>query len=464
MTNGESFDDAFEDFDEVELHDADGFQVDDSPLPFDLSGPNLERWAPPPLPFDVEMDHLIGGDVLGILPTNPQDGETRDLDREIRRLPRLLGSIVRTLSDAPHRADLVAFIGREVRKAAALTALRYVDVPGAVYKTSYLPEIHRRAALTRLATDTAFVNQLKTRVEQIKRRGHLMNTYGGSSVAIPELPLCSVPAVGPWHAESWLGLSTSSLLEAMPEEVAVAVAQRTWRRYSQLKGRSRMQPAGRVLHWGALNGTLAFALHITAPLGLTLMIHEVDTVGQPQSREWLGERFTRLPVHGEYDLVVVHIPPPGEGANHIRNLYKDLAGPPAGDVHLEDLGRRGPKKWRRSVLKLIKEVTPRLKASGELVLLLPTAVRTAPMVNGYPQWGYEPRADLLTGIVELLKEAQLSVVADVDVVEINPINQPYFVDRRCPWRFVIASLDTGIHRCEDDSVDALLSGLEVDLG
>jgi hypothetical protein len=194
------------------------------------------------------------------------------------------------------------------------------------------------------------------------------------------------------------------------------------------------------------------------------MIHEVDTVGQPQSREWLGRRLTRLPVHGEYDLVVVHVPPPGEGANHIRNLYKDLPGPPAGDVHHEDLGRRGPRKWRRGALKLIREVMPKLKPNGELVLLLPTAVRTAPTVNGYPQWGYEPRADLLDGLVELLAEAQLSVVADLEVVEKNPLNQPFFVDHRCPWRFLLATPSISFEPGEDDSVDAFLASLEVDLG
>jgi len=464
MTDGESFDDVFGDLDEVELHEAATFPIDDSPLPFDLAGPDLERWAPPSLPFDVEMDHLIGGEVLEILPTNSQDGEARDLEREIRRLPRQLGSIARALNDVSHRAALVGAIDGEVCKAAAPTALRYVEVPGVIYKASYVLEIHRRAALTKLAMDAAFVDKLKCRVDQIKRQGHLVNTYGGSPVSIPELPSCAVPSVGPWNAESWLGLSTSSLPEAMPEEIAVAIAQRTWRRFSHHGGRARRPRLARVLHWGALNGTLAFALQSTAPRGRTLVIHEVDSVGQPQSREWKGQRFRGLPVHGEYDLVVVHVPPPGEGANHIRNRYKDLAGPPDGDVHLEDLGRRGPRKWRRSVLKLIKEVTPRLKANGELVLLLPTAVRTAPAINGYPQWGYEQRADLLTGIVELLVEAQLSVVADVDVVERNPINQPYFVDRRCPWRFVIASLDSSTHRREDDSVDSLLAGLEVDLG
>jgi len=463
MTDGESFDDVIASLDEVELHEAPDSPVDDSPLSFDLSGYALERWAPPPLPFDVEMDHLIGGDVLEISPS-PRDREARDLEREIRRLPRPLGSIVGALNDAPHRAGLMAFIEHEVRKEATPTALRHVEVPGALYKASYLLEIHRRAALAKLATSAAFVSHVKARVDQIKRQGHLVNTYGGSPVSIPDLPSCPVPLAGPWNAESWLGLSTSSLPEAMPEGVAVAIAQRTWRRFAHVGRRAQSAPVARVLHWGALNGTLAFALQCTSPLGLTLAIHEVDTVGQPQSREWKGQRFRRLPVHGEYDLVVVHAPPPGEGANHIRNRYKDLAGSLDGDVHLEDLGRRGPKKWGRGVMKLINEVAPKLKPDGELVLLLPMAVRTAPKVNGYPQWGYEPRTDLLAGIVELLANHQLRVVADLAVVEENPLNQPFFVDRRCPWRFVISSLNGGAEHREDNSVEALNVGLEADLG
>jgi hypothetical protein len=55
-------------------------------------------------------------------------------------------------------------------------------------------------------------------------------------------------------------------------------------------------------------------------------------------------------------------------------------------------------------------------------------------------------------------------VADLEVVEKNPLNQPFFVDRRCPWRFVIASHVPSTELDSNNSVDAFLDGLEVDLG
>lgn len=468
MTDGKPLDDLAGDFDEAAFIEAfeelggDG-PVDGLPLQLDPTGPALERYMPPPLPFDVEMDHLVGGDVLTILPSNPQDRGTRDLDREILRLPRSLGSIVRSLKNGHHRCELAGFIERAVRKAVPPDATSDVEVPGAIYKTSYVLEIHRRAALTKLAADAAFITDLKSRVDLIKRQGHLVNTYGGPPSMLPELPACAVPPTGTWNAESWVGLSTSSLPEAVPEEVAVAIAQRTWRGH-HLNGRARKHPVGRVLHWGALNSTLAFALVATAPRGLTLEIDEVDTVGQPRSSEWRGRRTTTLPKAGEYDLVVVHAPPPGEGANHIRNLYKAMNSQPEGDLHLEDLGRRGPRKWRRGLLRLISQIMLRVKSGGELVLLLPMAVRTAPRVDGFVQWGYEPRLNLLEGVVDLLSNRGFGILADLEVVEKNPISQPFFLERRCPWRFVIASrsrcTEHGIH----NRVNALPSGLETDLG
>jgi hypothetical protein len=203
-------------------------------------------------------------------------------------------------------------------------------------------------------------------------------------------------------------------------------------------------------------------LRATAPKGLTLAIDEVDTVGQPLSRSWPGHRYTSLSAtRAAYDLIVVHVPPPASGANHLRNRYKNLAAVStrAGRV---DVGRLGPRKWTKRVWRLHLEVLPKLKSDADLVLVLPMATRVAPLVDGYPYWSYEPSPCLLDGVDAMLGTSGLGTVFDLVVVDKNPVAQPFFCERRCPWRVI------GLNRSLDrqavpEYVDELFASLEDDL-
>jgi len=420
----------------------------------------VERWEPPALPLDIELQHLLGGISLDVMPAPTEVPSDRAIAGRIRRLPSPLRNLFKNLKDHGHRSTLIDAIASGVRERVGLENTKYVDVPGDIFKTAYVPEVHRRAALARMAKDAQFLASLRREITRVKHDGHLINTYGGPPRLASQLPVSQIPRIGPWKAESWLGLATSSLPESLPEEVVVALAQRAWRRFRNW-GRHR-RPAGRVLHWGALNGTFAFALQALAPRGVTLVIDEVDTVGQEQSRSWKGPRSSALHENQrDYDLIVMHVPPPGSGANQLRNHYKDLASPTKHERSVEDMGRRGPRKWRRALQRLLTDLAPRLKADGELCLILPTSVRVAPQILGYPQWGYEPSAELLAGIVEPLINTGLTPIVDLEVDEVNPLEQPFFRARRCPWRLVILSRNTGSGMAEEDEQFARV---EVDLG
>lgn len=418
----------------------------------------FERWEPPALPLDVELQHLLGGIPVELMPDTTEVPSDRALAAGIRRLPSPLRTLFSKLKDQSHRSTLLETLETEVRQRAGIENTKYLDVPGDIFKRPYVSEVHRRAALSRMAKDTRFVASLQQEITRVKHDGHLVNTYGGPPRLASQLPDSEIPRVSPWKAESWLGLATSSLPESLPEEVAVALAQRAWRRFRNW-GRYR-RPAGRVLHWGALNGTFSLALQSLAPKGMTLAIDEVDTVGQEQSRSWKGQRSSALhEAQVNYDVIVAHVPPPGDGANQIRNHYKDLASWTSQDRQLEDLGRLGPRKWRRALQRVLTELASRLNADGELSLILPTAVRVAPQLSGYPSWGYEPSSQLLAGVVEQLVDIGLTPIVDLEVEEVNALEQPFFRERRCPWRLVILSRNT-----ELADEDELLASVEVDLG
>jgi hypothetical protein len=422
----------------------------------------FERWEQPSLPLDLEMQHLLRDFAHDLLPDPAGEASDRATTARIRRLPTPLRSLLGKLKDQGHRLALLDSIDAEVRRHVGVENTRHVDVPGEIFKASYLLEVHRSAALNLVAKDSGFVATLREELNRVKQDGHLVNTYGGAPPLIPEFPAYSIPSVGPWRAESWLGLSTSSLPESLPEEVVVALAQRAWRNFG--KWGRRRHPVGRVLHWGALNGTFALALKAAAPKGLTLVIDEIDSVGQEQSRSWSGRRSSRLlETQRDYDLLVVHVPPPGDGANQIRNRYKDLARLPGRDRQLDDLGRRGPRKWRLALRRLLVDLLPRLKTDAEVYLVLPSAVRVAPPVCGYPQWGYEPSPQLSEGVVEQLVEGGLTRLVDLEIDEVNVLEQPFFRDRRCPWRLTILGRGTAPCHQHDDG-DDLFVGDEATLG
>lgn len=400
--------------------------------------PNFTPWAPPDLPLELQLDHLIGGGVLDILAPPGESNDARSLDRKLRRLPKVLRRPIQSLHTTWHREDLFALVEKEVKIRAGLAKFEEITVPGEIFTQAYLPEIHRRSALLAAAGDRAFVRVLEKEALRLKADGHVVRLFGSLPRSLPALPACPLPHGGVWGAESWLGIANSSMPESMPEEVVAALAQRTLLR-CPVRGGKRNSTTRRLLHWGALHSTLAAALIAAAPDRRDLAVYEVDTVGQTPALPCVRWRSAALPTEGSFDLALVHLPPPGVDANNIRNRYKDLALPTGTEVHIEDIGRLGPRKWRRRAHKLLREVLCRVLPEGEVALVLPTSVRTVVQRGRYAEWGYAPSAELTDGITELLAQEGWQTVRDLEIVELNPQPQPYFVTRRCTWRFMLAT-------------------------
>jgi hypothetical protein len=396
----------------------------------------LTPWAPPQLDMELQLDHLIGGGVLDVLSPPAVVSEIRVLNRQIRRLPETLRRSIESLRTSWHRARLFELVEKEMKMRGGTSSLRELELPGELFTHSYVPEIYRRAALRKLAMDTNFMRTLETEAATTKMEGHLVRLFSGGPRRLPELPQCTIPEHGVWKAESWLGLALSSMPEAIPEEVVTALAQRALLRYPAGRRRAARR---RILHWGALHSTLAVAIEALAPDRSELEVYEVDTVGQTPPMPRVRWRSTALPVEGTFDQALIHLPPPGESANNLRNRYKNLALPKGNELQIEDIGRLGPRKWRRRTFKLLREVLARVKREGEVALVLPTSVRTVTRQGRHSEWGYSGRTELTDGVTELLAEQGWHVTRDLDVVEMNPQPQPFFVTRRCTWKLMLAS-------------------------
>jgi hypothetical protein len=386
----------------------------------------------------LELEHLVGGGVLDLVAPPGEINDARSLERKVRRLPTVLRRPIDSLRTTWHREHLFELVEKEVRIRAGLGKFEEITVPGEIFTQAYLPEIHRREALQAVAADGKFVHLLEKEAVRLKADGHVVRLFGSLPRALPALPACLVPQGNVWRAESWLGLANSSMPESIPEEVVAALAQRTLLRCPPQGGKG-YAATRRLLHWGALHSTLAAALIATAPERRDVAVYEVDTVGQTPALPSVQWRSVALPANVRFDLALVHLPPPGVDANNIRNRYKNLAMPAGTEAHIEDIGRLGPRKWRRQVHKLLREILSKVVSGGEVALVLPTSVRTVVRRGRYAEWGYSPHVELTAGITELLAQEGWQTARDLEIIELNPQPQPFFVARRCTWRFMLVS-------------------------
>lgn len=415
-----------------------GARVSASPTRFIDEIPLITPWSAPVLSLELELEHLIGAGVLDVAPPNAEITAAHDLKRKLRRLPKALRRRVELLRTTWHRAHLADLIELELQVRVEPSTFRDIAIPGELLMHSYVPEIHRRVALRALAADASFLRDLDDEASKVKADGHLVRLFGGTPRALPKLTSCEVPQEGVWKAESWVGLAMSSMPEAIPEEVVVALAQRTLSRYPRRTVR-RKGLSQRILHWGAMHSTFSVALTAVAPGRSDIETYEVDTLGQAQSVPCVKWRSNALPRDVRFDLALVHLPPPGEQANNIRARYKDLADPAGSELHLADIGRLGPRKWRIRLFKVLREILGRVQLSGEVALVLPTSVRTVTRLGKHSEWGYAPRPELIDGISEFLRELGWRVTRDIEIIEQNPQAQPFFVHRRCTWRLMLVA-------------------------
>lgn len=440
----------------------------------DLGDEPVRRWEPPATNDDDE-------DVLDILPEPASEFafQHAKVKARLRELPEPLHGIVRKVrTDFLRLTALDRIEARIVHEAMEAGVHKSVVAwAGAIDTTWHIPAIRRRQILRSLAGDHDFVRHVRDLVTETLEQGHVHHVWRDWPRPLPKmLPATKLPSKGSVTVESWVGLGAETLPETAPEGLLVLIARRVWRPYRGQRGvRREERSLGWILHAGALASTFTLALMATAPAGLGWDICELDTVGEPLSIPWIRWRSHELPTKSgaadmklePFRVAFLHVPPPGVHANQIRNRAKDLAAPPHEEQQrrLPDLGRLGPRKWRKELRAHIKAVFKSLHISAELFLLLPRAVRTTRPKNGQIEWCYQFDAGLLEGLRELLREEGFVVEVDVEVIEKNPVRQPFFGFERCPWTLIIARrpgpAEEGFE--DDHDIEEILRGLEDEL-
>jgi hypothetical protein len=287
---------------------------------------------------------------------------------------------------------------------------------------------------------------LRAVVEMIKKVGYrddllelvqaeLQKRRPADSDPLIRSPAFSIPAEGSWSAEAWIGLSTSCVPEAVPEEVLVAIALRQWlSRQGVTRARASGPGHGRVLDWGAPDSHLALALLGTRPSGHTV---KIDSIGPEGASAPWERRLASFPRNERYDLVFLH--PPAASA---RAFGPPCAANDHHEVYAQDLARADPDTWRMRLFDVVRTAGSLVAPAGEMVLFLPTEVRGGGRPHRRARWGYMRRRGLLDGARELLTQLHLEVTTDVTVHEHNGVTQPLCRHNTCVWRLVIARRPT----------------------
>ncbi len=426
---------------DVELFgDADQILLDEGlvepPAALPTVGEPIDFWVPPSGHLGADWDREVGS-VVGRILLGGGDStcgfERTLLKARLTELPQALWGTVRRLQKPFLALQVLDFIEAHVcdlaRKDGAFVVASSPNLPGSRW---YVPAIHRRQYLKCLGGDPAFVAGIATRVRAAIRLAHEAAVFASWPHHLPkDLPACQPNPHGLWLCASWLGLAQRSIAEDLPEAALVGTSQRLW------DGLPPSKRPAQVLHWGALSSNLTVALMGTRPRSARrLHVHEVETLGQPQALSWVRSRSHELPAQPEtFEAIVCHLPPPGDGANQWRNRYKDLGTFGDAERHLPDMGRLGPRKWKKARRRLLTDLAKRLGPAAELVVFHPVAVRTVEVESGI--WGYKPARELADGLPEDLEALDLEVIADILIEELNPVFVAPFGTSRCTWRCVI---------------------------
>ena len=382
---------------------------------------------------------------------------------EMRRMPSGIRGSLSKVRSSYHRGHLLLETREDVRQIAARQGhVRTAD--DFPFSVTYVPAIFQRHILGKLGSDQSYLTQLRARVRARLREANVTRPRSAASRGVPRvLPDCRPPPAGEqWRTQSDLGFGTSTVLEAPPDAFAVGIAQRAWqRRLEQSSGPQLVidpllnewiesngldrdvelltEPAVmRVLIVGSFPGTMTRALVATMPASARLMVCEVDTVGEgtplPGIVAEFSDRTSSLSTKEPFDLIVMIVPPPSQGAQYRHRYvaeaggYRSLHAPRA-----FDMGSLGPARWRKALAYRFGAIAGRLAADAELVVLLPESVRV-PL-------GYEPARLLDEGdLLDCFDAAGFSVCRELRLRELEPALQPFVADRRPERRCFIATV------------------------
>lgn len=272
--------------------------------------------------------------------------------------------------------------------------------------------------------------------------------------ALPEVAPRSIPATQTWEVQCDCGLNSTPTMEAMPEEVALAIAGiiTGYESQNEMENDDDDQcvidiqlprpNTRRVLQLGAGPSTLALAIDaLEVGTGRT-QLTEVEAYEWSRSTACVHNRLLWDQTYeGAFDCVVLSPPCPGEGVGaQLRNKYLKSNEGPLLDRQRLDPGRFGPKKWTRVVALALKDGVEHLKPGGLVIAYLPLGIR-APLeiATGERRWGTGyidcPELGAWDEAFDLLC---LRTKTDLQIVEATPRPQPYVDLRRPSYRLLLA--------------------------
>lgn len=403
--------------------------------------------------------------------------QRRAARRDLRRLPRSLGRLLDSRNAYVRQAvlDIIARdIGQVARRRGLLKTTGSVCPAGLIYQfrrayawlsaAEAVPERIWDAVVAELAADPNYRCRVRRLVRAEERKAHVgaVTSYDPQQ-RFRRMKCIEIPRSGLWSAQADLGLGSSSFLEAMPDALAIALAQRILDRArgcdidDDVASFDDTQPTPqRVFVWGAGPSTVLRAINVVFGEAVPFIIHEADAVQmaarstEPPAKDRDDEvdpdepdpppepqRVHRhdqwpFPPHGlsqsAFDLVVVHAPAPGEG---VACQYRHIYGTQIEEARSEkDIGRLGPRKWMRDLETVVRSTPILLAEGGEAAFYLPLGVRLRD--------GYRDEPTLLDPLAAWLSESGLTVTHDLIVVEKDPRAQPFVARKRCPWRLILA--------------------------
>ncbi len=345
------------------------------------------------------------------------NGERESRRRRERALPPGLRADVRGL----RRDDLAQGVLDLIDERVQLEARRFQRAENTVAKIQVTPILTRKL-LKVLDRNQEFRGFIRNTINSLLRTNHLTKTDPQAVASLPEvLRPTPQPTRGVLTLRSSIGLGTATYLEAEPEE---------WCHYVVNAALARMQPELdaditldndmlRIFVIGAGPGGIARAVTaLESPVRIEV-VEQDYVLKEPNAMPCVSG--PRGPSGEEHDVIVMVLPCPGEGgaANH-RRLYRNER------AREFDLSALGPRKWRAHVEGWISALPDLMTAGGEAFILAPAGVRY--------ETGYLRDESLLESVIRAVNAAGLKVVEQMQIVEVEPVNQP-FVGRARPERW-----------------------------
>jgi len=379
---------------------------------------------------------------------NDFDAEAEEVRRFLPLLPRSLQSEIRRLRRSYHRGQILDVLRTEIEKVAAEEHAHvrirrvgepdYTFIPADRYEDIFKKVVERPG--------------LKRRIGNAAKK--LLRHENAQKTVFPEPGLRfdeRLPNEGPLNVYGSTRFNrVEAIFETLPVGVVAAVVNRIIQRpHDPLEDEIGFSEDHEqdifILSWHCgLAGLPAIVLDYKKPFGRRFNVVEVDVFNELRDREdctsWSGNhedasdtegktspvlaRLYEVPPGVKYDFIILDMPPPGaEAAAQLRNTYKTQE-----ERRLLDPGRQGPRRWRQILKGYVERLPQLLEEDGEAILILPESIREAR--------GYRACPDLLQALRDLVQQAGLQVERDVEVVEADPIAQP-FVGRSRPQRRVI---------------------------